>query len=109
MQQLLKSKKELFIDTGALKELKLLPEKIQARFKKLFEILEYEGFLREPFAKKIGSELFEVRVSLGGQWRALYSYGRKNEVVVLTAFLKKTQKTPKQEIHIAQKRMKKYL
>ncbi|MBU0974233.1 type II toxin-antitoxin system RelE/ParE family toxin [Patescibacteria group bacterium] len=81
---------------------------VRAKFNDLFEILSKEGKLEMPFAKKIGNELLEIRVKHRGQWRAIYAYILKNQVIILSAFQKKTQKTPKKELTKALKRLKRY-
>lgn len=61
-----------------------------------------------PFAKKLDSILFEIRIKQDGQWRAIYAYALKSEIIILSAFLKKAQKTPKKELTKALKRFKNY-
>ena len=80
--------------------------KIQA----LFEILESEGKIEEPFGKKLKStpNLFELRVKYQVQWRVIYAYMGKTEIVILSAFFKKTQKTPLAELFKAIKRRRLY-
>ncbi len=108
MSQFSSVKKQVAINYSAIKELDSFPLKIRARFNDLFQILEEKGKLEMPFAKKIDSVLFEIRIKQNGQWRAIYAYVLKNEIVVLSAFLKKTQKTPKKELTKALKRLKNY-
>lgn len=102
-------KKVIKIDERAHKELKKFSKEIQAKFWALFIVLEKEGFLEPPFAKRINSDLFEVRVSHKGQWRAIYTYFYKKSILVLSAFNKKTQKTQKKEIQKAVKRLKEHI
>ncbi len=102
-------KKIVEIDERASKELRTFSPEIQARFVALFGILGQEGFLKEPFAKRLDDKLFEVRVKHEGQWRAVYAYVDKNKVIILSAFHKKTQKAPKQELKKAEKRLQEYL
>lgn len=92
--------KTVLIDKRAEKELKKFPRPTQLKFQALFEILEQVGKLEEPFAKKLsGSEdLFEIRVKQDGQWRAIYAYIADNSIIILSAFAKKTQKTPVVEL-----------
>ncbi len=71
-------KKVIKIDERAHKELGKFPQETQAKFWALFIVLEKEGFLKEPFAKRINSNIFEVRVKHQGQWRAIYAYLQKN-------------------------------
>ena len=74
----------------------------------LFEILSQNGKLEMPFAKKIDKNIYEIRINNKGQWRAIYAYVFKNQIIILSAFRKKTQKTPKKELTKALKRLKKY-
>lgn len=101
-------KKRIKLDINASKELRSFNKETQARFLALFLILKEEGFLTEPFAKKLHDDIFEVRVRTGGQWRALYAYLEKNIIVILSAFHKKSQETPKNEIPKAVARLKGY-
>lgn len=101
-------KKIVILNYLATKELGRFLLEVRAKFNDLFEILSKEGKLEMPFAKKIGDELFEIRVKHRGQWRAIYAYVLKNQVIILSAFKKKTQKTPKKELTKALKRLKRY-
>ena len=80
------------------KELSKFPRLVKLKFKGLFEILESQGKLEEPFAKKLSGqhELFELRIRYQGQWRATYAYIQDNSVLILSAFhKKKLKKYPK--------------
>ena len=109
----LRVSKVIYIDRRAEKELRKFPRLVQLKFQALFEILQQEGKLEEPFGKKLSGtiNLFEIRVKYQGQWRALYSYmykDSKDSIVVLAAFAKKTQKTPSAELRKAKKRLLDY-
>ena len=103
-------KKTVLVDRRAGKELMKFSRTVQLKFRALFEILEQKGTLEEPFAKKLtGSKnLFEIRIKDRGQWRALYGYIGSNLIVILSAFYKKTKKTPLSELKKAKKRRKSY-
>lgn len=104
-------KRQLYVDKKARKELAKFSKTVQLKFQALFEILEELGRLEEPYAKKLsGSKgLFEVRVNHNGQWRAIYAYLEKEIIIIVSAFVKKTQKTPSNELHKAQQRLREYL
>jgi len=104
-------KKHVIIDPRANKELKKFSRVVQLKFKTLFEILETEGKLEEPFGRKLvgGENLFEARVKYMGQWRAIYGYREVEEIVILSAFVKKTQNMPLTELEKARKRLADYL
>ena len=55
-------RKIVHLDEKALKELEEFSKEIQRDFKAVFEILEKEGRLETPEAKKIAENLFEIRV-----------------------------------------------
>ncbi len=101
-------KKVVTIDPSAAEELNSFPIAVRARFNDLFEILSLEGKLEMPFAKKVTKNLFEIRVRTSGQWRATYAYFLETQIIILSAFQKKVQKTPKNELESALKRFKKY-
>ncbi|NCO12558.1 MAG: hypothetical protein AUJ41_00425 [Candidatus Pacebacteria bacterium CG1_02_43_31] len=98
----------MILDNLATKKLSTFSIEVRAKFNDLFEILSKVGKLEMPFAKKIGNQLFEIRIKHRVQWRAIYAYILKNQVVILSAFQKKTQKIPKKELTKALKRLKKY-
>lgn len=103
-------KQTVLIDKRASKELSKFTRPVQLKFQALFEILKETGKLEEPFAKKLVSTpgLFEVRVKYQGQWRAIYAYLEEKTIIILSAFDKKTQKTPVAELDKAKSRMKEY-
>lgn len=100
--------KKVILDKHAIKELEIFREEIRDIFDARIESLKELGRLQEPEAKKIGRNIFEIRVSVGGAYRGLYAYVQKDWIVILHIFQKKTQKTPKQAIQLALKRFKKY-
>ena len=102
-------KKEIVIDIRAVEEINGFNEEVQIKIVANLEILARDGLLKEPFAKRINKNLFEIRVKHTGQYRAIYAYVYKTKVIVLSAFQKKTQKTPKKEIKKAEKRLQEYL
>lgn len=57
--------------------------------------------------RQIEGKLWEVKIRLhGNQHRIFYIVLRGNEMILLHAYLKKTQKAPMKEIEIAKQRMK---
>jgi phage-related protein len=66
--------------------------------------------MREPHVKHLQGPLWEMRLrGRGGISRALYLTAIGRRVVVVRAFVKKTQKTPRQEIALALERAKEVL
>ncbi len=63
--------------------------------------------VREPHVKHLQGPLWEIRLSgRAGIARALYVTMREQRVIVVRAFVKKTQKTPRGEIALALARLK---
>jgi phage-related protein len=76
---------------------------VQKAFFEKLKKLSDDGLLREPDAKKIAPNLFEIRVKVTRmQYRLFYCYVDPNGIWVLSGFVKKTQRTPPNEIRKAQ-------
>ena len=75
---------------------------------KLLELIEKHGAnLGSPHTESMGEGLFEIRAKAQeGIGRGLFCYLKGKHIYVLSAFVKKTQKTPKKEIHLAKDRQK---
>ena len=90
-------------------ELLSLPKDMQARFLRISELLETFGPQRVglPHVRPLGEKLWEMRLSgKEGIGRAIYTAAAGRRLVVLHAFVKKTQKTPRRAIDLALKRLK---
>ncbi|HYA07050.1 MAG TPA: type II toxin-antitoxin system RelE/ParE family toxin [Xanthobacteraceae bacterium] len=86
-----------------------LPIDMQARFLRLAERIAAVGLqsLREPHVKHLEGQLWEIRLTGRDRiGRALYVTAIGRRVVVVRAFVKKTQKTPRAEIELALRRAK---
>ncbi|MDD5559595.1 type II toxin-antitoxin system RelE/ParE family toxin [Candidatus Methylomirabilis sp.] len=91
-----------------LHEIESWPVDVLADYARLVELLtEYGPTLRLPYSRALGDGLFELRPrgrsSVG---RAFYCFLVGKRVVVLHAFLKKSQHTPDRELKLARKRLK---
>ena len=84
------------------------PVGIVADFARIAELLmEFGPNLRMPHSRAIGDGLFEVRPrGREGIGRAFYCFVVGQRIIILHAFIKKTQATPEQELKIARKRLK---
>ena len=61
------------------------------------------------FKKLVGTDLWEIRAEFGGDaFRLLCFFDGENLIIITGGFAKKTNKTPKQEIETAERRMKDY-
>jgi phage-related protein len=88
-------------------EIAALPADMQARFLRLAEHIVSAGLqsLGEPHVKHLEGKLWELRLTgRDGIARALYVTAIGRRVVVVRAFVKKTQKTPRAEIELALRR-----
>jgi phage-related protein len=65
---------------------------------------EFGNALREPYSKAIGDGLFELRIKFAGDiTRIFYFFIVDNKIILTNGFVKKTQKTPQNEIALAMK------
>jgi phage-related protein len=99
---------EILNDTVAA-EIAALPADMQARFLRLSERIGQVGLesLGEPHVKHLEGKLWELRLTgRDGIARALYVTAIGRRVVVVRAFVKKSQRTPRAEIELALRRAK---
>jgi phage-related protein len=90
-------------------EIAALPADMQARFLRLGERIASAGLesLGEPHVKHLEGKLWELRLTgRNGIARALYITAIGRRAVVVRAFVKKTEKTPRAEIELALQRAK---
>ena len=89
------------------RELRALPPDMRARFARICELIAALGLDRmgAPHVRHLTGPLWEMRLSgRDGISRALYVAARGRRVVVVRAFVKKTQRTPRREIELALRR-----
>ena len=88
-----------------------LPRFDQARFSEVIVGLEEDGlaYSRAQF-RQLRGKLWELKFSAkGGGYRMAYVLVQPEEMVILHAFKKATQKTPLRDLDLAEKRMKEVL
>lgn len=73
---------------------------------KIFKYIDYlqekKGYLEEPYARHITGKIRELRIDFArNRHRIFYFTFIKKNIILLHAFLKKTQRTPSQEIERA--------
>ena len=74
------------------------------------ELLEEFGLqLGFPYVSHLDDEIWELRIRGRDVHRILYFAARGHEFVLVHAFTKKSQKTPRREIQIAKDRARLYL
>ncbi len=85
-----------------------LEPKMSAKMVGLMEILEEKGTeLRLPYSEHLEDGIFELRCKLGSNiTRALYFFFANKTIVITNGFVKKTQKTPPNQIKLAKKKKK---
>ncbi|MDR2714761.1 MAG: type II toxin-antitoxin system RelE/ParE family toxin [Coriobacteriales bacterium] len=70
----------------------------------LIMLREKGNGLREPFSKAVGEGVFELRVQQGSNnARIFYFFFIGSKIVLTNGFIKKTQKTPPEELSRAKK------
>jgi phage-related protein len=91
-----------------LAEIESWPVDVLADYARIVELLmEYGPNLRLPHSRAFGGGLFELRPKgKSGIGRAFYCFLVGKRVVILHAFIKKSQQTPDQELKLARKRLK---
>jgi phage-related protein len=96
-----------YFHARVLAEIEAWPVDVVADFAHLVELLIDHGpNLRLPHSRAMGNGLFELRPrGRSGTGRAFYCFLIGRRVVVLHAFIKKSQQTPDKELRIARKRM----
>ena len=101
-------KKEIIYDYNARKELAEFDEEVREDFAASIEMLEREGRLEFPDARKITGDIFEIRVMHEGVYRGFYAYIKHPGIVILHFFQKKSQETPLKNIRTALNRLRNY-
>lgn len=86
--------------------------KVQEKIEYVLDLIRYEKRVPIKFLKFLDSTdgIYEVRVITSYRSIRILCFFDKGELVVLTnCFVKKTQKTPRNEIRLAEKLRKEYL
>ncbi len=86
-------------------------ERVRDKIGYVFRVVKTVSKIPEKFLKHVeGTEgIYEIRVEAGSEiFRIFCCFDKGNLVVLFNAFQKKSQKTPKQEIELAEKLKKEY-
>ena len=91
--------------------LDLLPKKHLAKaFREIDLLAEFGNALKEPHVKHIEGDIWELRIHFSSNIsRIFYFTWAQETIVLLHGFVKKTQKMPRAELEIAEKRRKDYI
>lgn len=91
-------------------EITELPPIVQAKMLRLIDKIKQNATsLREPDSKPLGNGLFEIRTMGTHIARGLYVYQKGRVIYLLRVFVKKTAKTPTEEIRLAFQRLEEML
>ena len=91
------------------RELLALPPDCRAAFVRISEMLIEHGprHVGMPHVRSLGKKLYEMRLrGRDGIARAIYIAASGKRLVVVRAFVKKSQKTPQREIDLALERVR---
>lgn len=97
-----------FYDKKIEKNLKGWPQGIKAKFSWIVDLIEEFGpeEIGMPHIKPLGQGLFEIRAKgLEGIGRAFFCIEKGKIVLIVSGFIKKSEKTPQNEIALARKRV----
>ena len=92
-------------------EIRNLPAVLRARYLRLVDLIEEHGPQRlgMPHARPLAHGLWELRMrGRDGIGRAIYVAVSGRKVVILHAFIKKTQKTPRKAMETARRRLQEF-
>jgi phage-related protein len=95
------------LDERVQAEIDALPLDLRTRYLRIVDLIQSEGLerVREPYVKHLEGKLWEMRMSgRDGIARAIYVTAIGRRVVVVHAFIKKTEKTPRRALDIARRR-----
>ncbi|MBR5340426.1 MAG: type II toxin-antitoxin system RelE/ParE family toxin [Erysipelotrichaceae bacterium] len=91
--------------------LESLDDKTRIKSIGVISLLKEKGCgLREPYSKKVRNNIFELRIKKGSNnIRILYFYAKGNKAYLTNGFIKKTRKTPEEELIMAEKYYSEYV
>lgn len=97
---------ELIVKPKVRELINSLEESTYAKTLRLLTFLDSRRYeLREPYTKKLTRNLYELRIRGEQEVRLIYGY-KNRQIMVVTGFIKKTQKTPRIEIEKAEREFK---
>ncbi len=88
-----------------------LDDQAQGRFIRSIEQLRLRNVrAREPLVRHLEGKLWELREESGtNSYRLVYFFFTGRQVVLVHGFQKKTRRTPRREIDVAERRMQRFL
>lgn len=97
------------LNESVVRELDSWPLALRARLARIVDRIEAHGLpsVGPPLIEHLDGQIWEMRPSGNRvEGRALYATVRGRRVVILVAFIKKKQKTPRRYIDLAKARLK---
>lgn len=88
-----------------------LDKKTRAKVAAYLSLLEEQGpNLKRPYSDIVRGKIRELRIHhSSNQYRILYFFQVHNQIVLIHAFLKKTQRLKKTDIDLAERRMEEWI
>ncbi len=88
-----------------------LPKKHLAKaFREIDLLAEFGNALKEPHVKHIEGDIWELRIHFSSDISRIFYFTWSQETIVLLhGFIKKTQRMPRTEFEIAEKRRRDYV
>ena len=88
-----------------------LDKKSRAKVAAYLSLLEYEGSnLKRPYADVVRGKIRELRVHYSSnQYRVLYFFHVRDQIVLVHAFSKKTQQLKEKDIDLSERRMEDWI
>lgn len=84
--------------------LRSLPQEDRKQIGEDLQLVEYGWPIGMPVCRPLGDGLFEVRSNLRSRISRVIFFPTDGKMILLHAFLKTTQKTPKQDLALARQR-----
>ena len=97
------------LNETVLAELRAFPKDMRAKLEHISAMIASFGLqkMREPYVRHLEGALWEMRlIGRDGIARAIYVTASGQRVIIVRAFRKKTQKTPRSELELARNRAK---
>jgi phage-related protein len=97
----------IYYSSKVQEEILAFPTDVLADFLRISDLLaEFGPELRLPHSRAMGNGLFELRPKgKEGIGRVFYCFLVGRKIMILHSFIKKTQKTPRKELQLAQSRI----
>jgi phage-related protein len=99
----------VYLNNEARVEVEALAADLRGKFQRVVELIRSKGLehVREPYIKHLEGKLWEMRlIGRDNIARIIYITASGRRVILLHAFIKKSDKTPRQALAIARARAK---